>query len=262
MEEVENNRTAKRKTLIHSPMNKYSPGPMLEIQDHCPTAVFEHIEIALLKMWDKRPGGKLIAIPFNNDVRSQESHENFCTNILTAVAEIVNAENVSISAPTPSEGSKKANKIPISFLIYNITHEQAATLLKRSVWSSRSATFRVALFANICPSFLFMLRGYTSITVKDIFIIIKEVWDSKHTKNFISTLSNSAPTAEKEQVTLELVNLLDSLSTTCLNIKEVGNTLKPCFNIYVDGSNITYDKLWTRLRAFLIGQTYASTMEG
>ena len=142
MEEVEKDRTAKGKTLIRSPTDKYSPGPMLEIQDHCPTAVFEHIEIVLLKAWDKHLGGKLIAIPFNKDVRNQESHENFCTNILTAVAVIVDAENIGVSAPTPNEDVKKVNKIPISFLVYNITHEQVTTLLKRSVWSSRSTTFR------------------------------------------------------------------------------------------------------------------------
>ena len=54
----------------------------------------------------------------------------------------------------------------------------------------------------------------------------------------------------------------NSLSVARLDIKEVGNALKPRFNVYADGSNITYDKLWTRLRAFLIGQTYASAMEG
>ena len=148
MEEVENNRTARGKTLIHSPTNKYSPSPMPEIQDHCHTAAFKHIEIALLKEWDKCLGGKLIAIPFDNDMRSPESHENFCTNIHTTVAEIVDAEDVGISALTPSEDVKKANKIHISFLIYNITHEQVTTLLKHSVWSSRLTTFRVAPFIN------------------------------------------------------------------------------------------------------------------
>ena len=101
-----------------------------------------------------------------------------------------------------------------------------------------------------------------SITVKDIFGIVKEVWDSKHTRSFVNTLSDSAPTTKKEQVTLELVNLLDSLNIANLDIKEVGNTLKPCFNVYVDGSNITYNKLWMWLRAFLIGQTYSLAMEG
>ena len=106
------------------------------------------------------------------------------------------------------------------------------------------------------------LRGYTTITIKDIFVIVKEVWDSEHMKSFVNTLSNSAPATEKEQVTQELVNLLNSLSIARLDIKEVGNALKLCFNIYADGSNITYDKLWMRLRAFLVGQTYASAMEG
>ena len=195
-------------------------------------------------------------------MRSLESHKNFCTNILTAIGEIVDVENIGVSAPTPSKDTKKAKKIPISFPIYNITHKQAATLLKCSIWSSRVTTFRVAPFVNTCPSFFFTLRGYTTITAKDIFIIVKEVWDSEHTKSFISTLSNSAPATEKEQVTLEMVNLLDSLSIAHLNIKEVGNTLKPCFNVYTDSSNITYDKLWMQLRAFLTGQTYASAMEG
>ena len=114
----------------------------------------------------------------------------------------------------------------------------------------------------MCPAFLFTLKGYTTITVKDIFQLVKEVWDSKPTKSFISALSESAPADEKEKITLELENLLNSLNVARLDIKEVGNCLKPRFNVYADGSKITYDKLWTRLRTFLIGRTYASTMEG
>ena len=81
-------------------------------------------------------------------------------------------------------------------------------------------------------------------------------------ESFISALSESAPTEEKEKITLELENLLNSLNVARLDIKEVGNCLKPRFNVYADGSKITYNKLWTRLRTFLIGRTYASTMEG
>ena len=95
----------------------------------------------------------------------------------------------------------------------------------------------------MCPAFLFTLKGYTTIMVKDIFHLVKEVWDSEPTRSFISSLSKLAPPDKKEKVTLELENFLNSLNIARLNIKEVGNCLKPRFNVYTDGSKITYDKL-------------------
>ena len=48
---------------------------MPPIQDSSPTAIFENIDIALVKEWELRPGGKLIAVPFNNEVTIPEAHE-------------------------------------------------------------------------------------------------------------------------------------------------------------------------------------------
>jgi hypothetical protein len=142
-----------RKNPAHNPLDKYSPGPMPSIQDSSPTAIFDFIDLKLIKEWEDCQGGKLIAIPFDNDVRNVDSHEFLRNRIFTATAEIINAQEISVVALKPSEVAVKANRYPTSFLIYNITSEQVEFLLQRKVWSSKAITFHVTPFATTCPSY-------------------------------------------------------------------------------------------------------------
>ncbi|KAH9011154.1 hypothetical protein EDB84DRAFT_1569920 [Lactarius hengduanensis] len=153
------------------------------VQDAHPTAPFDNIDRKLVEEWDDHPGAKLIAVPFDTEARDTDAHDYIRARILTAVAEITNAQEASTS-----------------FLIYNITTEQADLLLHRRVWSSRVITFRVTPFAPTCPTFLFTLRGFITTTPKDVFPVIKEVWENDKTKDFATTLANAVPENEKERV--------------------------------------------------------------
>ena len=136
---------------ICNPIDKYSRCAMPPIQDSSPTAIFENIDIALVKEWELRLGGKLIAVPFDNEVTIPEAHEFIRSKILTAIAEILNAQEASIAAPRQTKDAGRRSRTPTSFLIYNISNDQAELLLEWGVWSSKTFTFRVASFATTCP---------------------------------------------------------------------------------------------------------------
>ena len=262
LEEVANDRSASDKHPARIAIDRYSLGPMPPIQDASPTSIFENIHISTIKEWEACPGGKLIAIPFDPDARYPESHEPLRAKILTAVAEIISAQEISVAAPKPSEEAEKKNWTPTSFLIYNITDEQVHTLLERKVWSSKSTTFRVTPFATTCPTFLFTIRDFTTTAMHDVFDMVKRVWNSQATKNFVSELVLDSTPSERGKVTLEIEHFLASMTIFRLDIKEVGNTLHPRFNVYADCDTFSNDKTWSKLRSFLFTTTYISAIQG
>ena len=261
LEEEETEKLTTGRNLARNPIDKYSPGPMPQIQDNSPTAVFEDIDINLVKEWELKPGGKLLAVPFDNDVMIQEAHDTIRSKILTAIAEILNAQEASVAAPRPSKEATKKGRTPTSFLIYNITDDQVTILLERGVWSSKTTTFRVTPFATICPSFFFAIKGFGTIATREIYPIVQGVWESEDTLNHIDILLNEVPLNIRSSVGQDLERIICTMYIDRLDIKDPGNTLAPRFNIYADCTNFTYDKIWTKLRHYLQNRPYTSPLE-
>ncbi|KAN0133041.1 hypothetical protein V8E53_009071 [Lactarius tabidus] len=263
LEEVANDLSANGKHPARNAIDKYSPGPMPPIQDTSPMAIFEYIHLDTIKEWDLCTGGKLITIPFDSEARSLEMHKFICTRILTAVMEIVSAQEISVVAPKPNEKAVKKNHTPMSFLIYNISTEQADILLMHKVWSLKSISFCIAPFVTMCPTFLFTIKGFTSTAMKLVFNMVKGVWDNQDTRDFIDTLLNDVVKILQDlEICRDIKMLLASMNIMCLDIKTTGNTLCPHFNVYVDSDTFTNDKTWTFLRAHLQTVAYTSANQG
>ncbi|KAN0127802.1 hypothetical protein V8E53_011839 [Lactarius tabidus] len=261
LEEVTSNQADNEQHPACNAIDRYHPGPMPPISDASPTSIFDHIDLALIREWDTHLGGKLITIPFDPEVRIIEYHNYYHTRILTAVTEIITTQEASIAAPRQSKKVASKSKIPTSFLIYNITHKQADFMLQRKVWSSRAITFRVALLAMTCPDFLFAIKHLSTIRVKDVFPIVMGVWNSDKTRNFVTALINSTPEHKRAKTAHDIDRLLSSMNLSRLDMKEPGNNLCLCFNLYADSSDFTNDKTWDRLHSFLLDADYISPME-
>ena len=262
LEEAANNAPTSARSTARIAIDKYSLGPMPLISDASPTSIFENIHLATVREWDLLPGGKLIAIPFDTDARAPETHEFIRTRILTAVAEITSAQEISVAAPKLSEEAANKGRSPTSFLIYNISLDQVDTLLKRKVWSSRSITFRAAPFETMCPSFLFTIKDFATTQLKDVFVMVRRVWDSQGTKKFVDDLLNDVPAEERGRANLEIEQVLTSMNIARLDIKEAGNNLHPHFNIYANCDNFTDEKKWSELRSHLFTSAYISPIQG
>lgn len=262
LEEAANDNASNGKHPARNTIDKYSLGPMPDVQDATPISIFDNIHLATIKEWDLSTGGKLIAVPFDSDARFPESHEFLRTRILTAVAEIITTQEISVAAPKPSEKAAIKNRTPTSFLIYNISIDQQNFLLQRKVWSSKAITFRVAPFATTCPNFLFTIKDFSTTVMKDVFEMVRTVWDNEETINLVATLINDAPADERTKARHDVQNFLASLSISRLDIKIAGNTLLPHFNVYAESNNFTCDRIWSCLRAHLLAAAYISPIQG
>src|SRR6266702_7076369 len=100
------------------------------------------------------------------------------------------------------------------------------------------------------------------ISVKIVYLIVKQVWESDATKTYTQSLVDEAPDDEKEKVKAELERVLKTMNIIRLDAKEAGNILRPRFNVYADCTNISYDALWSCLCTFLLNRSYASSLEG
>ena len=245
-----------------NPLDKYTLGPMPNVQDASPTAVFENIDLDCISKWEDIEGEKLLAIPFNTPQRTMGWHGTIAGKILTAVAEITKAKEVDVCEPRPSEEATKICRTPIAFLIHSISSQQAEILMERKIWSSQAITFHTTCFAPVCPNFLFTIKGWKTITLKNIFPVIKQVWESEQARDFVRSLVYAVPPAQRSSVEKEVDTLLASLNIIHLDTKEMGNTLTPRFNVYADSSKLSLDEVWSRLRAHYANCTYASTTLG
>ena len=247
---------------VRNPLDKYTEGPMPDVQDASPTAVFENIDLDCISEWEDINGEKLLAIPFDTPQRDPRWPGAMAGKILTAVAEITQAKEVDICQPRPSEEAEKMRHIPITFLIHGLTSQQAETLLERKIWSSQAITFRTTRFAPACPNFLFTIKGWKTITLKNVYPAVKQVWDSEETQEFTRSLIYAVPPAQRESVEKEIEHLINTMNIVRLDTKETGNTLTPRFNIYADSSKMSLDEVWSRIRLYFAKRTYASTTLG
>ena len=99
----------------------------------------------------------------------------------------------------------------------------------------------------MCPDYLFTIKGLTTIILRNVYPMVKQVWDSKQALNFISSLVNAVPHMQRENVKNEVQLLLNLMNIMCLDTKETGNTLSPRFNVYADNSRMSFDKVWSCL---------------
>ncbi|KAH9014551.1 hypothetical protein EDB85DRAFT_2157313 [Lactarius pseudohatsudake] len=259
-EDANDNSNTVRRFLACNPLKMYTDGPMPPIQDDTPASIFDFIDIGLVHKWEQQPG-KLIVVLFDNEAQAVDAYEYTCNRILTSIAEITKSQDASIAAPRQSANAADKKWMPLSFLVYNLMSDQADLVLQRHVWSSRAIMFRATHFGHSCPNFMFAISGLGTISIKAVHLIVKQVWESELTQAFIQSLADQVLVEEIEQTRAELTNMLKSLSITRLDTKEAGNVLKPCFNIYADSSNISYDILWSRLCSYLRNKPYTSSMD-
>ncbi|KAH9000576.1 hypothetical protein EDB86DRAFT_2827890 [Lactarius hatsudake] len=127
------------------------------------------------------------------------------------------SQDASVAAPRQSAEAADKKRMPLAFLVYNLTSDQTDLILQCHVWSSRVITFCATCFGHTCPNFMFAISGLGTISVKAVHPIIKQVWESEATQAFIQSLADQVPEEEKEQTRAELDQMLKSMSITRLD---------------------------------------------
>jgi hypothetical protein len=144
---------------MSNPIDKYTRDTMPNVYYGHLMAALDFIDIDLVGNWENLPDGKLLAHPFEHNVRFMESHPEIKANIFATVVEITQSETVGICSPhlCPSTTGTL-----IVFLIYNISKLYQQILLKREVWSSTDFTFCATSLNPVCLNYLFGITNLTS----------------------------------------------------------------------------------------------------
>ena len=256
------NSTSNRDTrsMPRNPLNKYTDAIMPKVHTAHPTAVFDHVDHDQVDEWVARPGTKLLAIPFGTEVRSPDRHTNISGRILAAAAEITQSQRLGVAAPKANETATQSNQTPISFLIYNLTVEQARTLLQREVWSAPAITFRVSRLEPICTDYLFTIDNLSTKDTEDVHKMVLTTWQNDETFDSIQELLQTWNPEDHPQP--NVFNFIASARVEYLEYMVDEHTLAPKFNIYADSSLIPNHILWSQIRALLASRPYTSPIHG
>jgi hypothetical protein len=237
---------------------------MPPIQDAHPASLYNFIDIDTVGKWLQLPKGKLLAIPFDTEATNSKRHDNIKNRILAAVAEITESKYAGVVAPSPNDEARRTKRYPSTFLIYNLSEMHRQLLLKRSVWSSSSITFRLSPLEPSNPDFLFAITGIAILDDESIKTAVKETWNDEHTTNYLESVTLKSADTEEDRETIRQMfrSFLDSMWITYLDIRTRGNALEPHFNVYAKGDLIRGTNTWTDLRRHLASRSYADPTQG
>lgn len=247
------------------PLEKYTKGPMPEIFDEDPATLLAGLERNQLQAWLDLPTGKVLARPFDTDVRYKPNHSNIANKLRTAVKEITGATKVTVALPKrdPNLPRDRTIRHPITFLIHDISKKDVETLLERTVWSSKEITFQVSTIYVKRPDFLFTMEKMTTDNPAHVLACIGETWNDTITNNFIHKLASTAKSQEDQQNRFnEIIEFLELASVRHLDVRSKGGQENPHYNIYADREIIQNNKTWLELRKFLRGRLYKSNYHG
>ena len=241
---------------------KYTEAAMPAIHDIAPMALLEGIDKKQLTSWLQMATGKVLARPFGLEVGYQPNHAEIAKTLIAAVNEITGQNNIAVAAPTRDKKDPEKKKHPITFLIHNLTPNGVNLLLERKVWSSNAISFQVSPMNTEKPNFLFTLMGLLTQEPAHVEELVAEAWKDPVTNAFVANLIKQAPAQEQYQLSLDIDNFFNSTTVTSLEIKTKGGRGDPHYNIYADGKTLKNDEIWTEIRNFLKGRTYASPLCG
>ncbi len=247
--------------LRNDPLKKYTEATMPAIYDASPYAPLRHMDPDLVDAWEDCSGGKLFAHPFDGEACSRDL-DRVKFKIFSAVIEITKSQSAGVSPPRPSQAAIGAGCTPTCFLIYNLTEDERRLLLERSVWSSNNITFHVTSFYPTCPDFLFSIKGFGTTHTDDVCQIVHSVWHDDATGSFLNSIIEDFPQGERADANQAISRFIASMWVTFLPVKKSGNILAPHFNVYANCSPILRQDVWIRLRDYLAGRVYASSMLG
>ena len=252
-------------TLPPHPLDKFTKGPMPQIFDEDPATLLAGLERNQLQAWLDLPTGKVLARPFDIEVRYKPNHSNIANLLRSTVKEITGATKVTVALPKrdpnlPRDGTLK---YPMTFLIHDISKKDEEALLDRTVWSSKEITFQVSPIYVKRPDFLFTIEKMTTDNPLHVLACIGETWNDSITNNFIHKLINATPNKEEQQDRLsEIVEFLESATVRHLDVRSEGGQENPHYNVYADGEVIQNNKTWLELRRFLRNRIYRSNYHG
>ena len=213
------------------------------IYDEDPATLLARIDPVQISSWLALPTGKVLARPFDLNVRYKPNHQSIAQALAATAREIMGTALVTVAPPNKDPTLPRQDSQPYTFLIHNISKEDERTLLEREVWSSKEITFQVTSIYVKRPEYLFTLKGFTMPDPTVVMANLMETWEDPATTLLIKTLANYTPSLEESQDWNNQINdFLESATVRHLDIRSQGGRENPHFNVYANGDIIEDDE--------------------
>ena len=206
--------------------------------------------------------GKVLARPFNTEVKQQPNHAEIAKTLIAAANDITGQMNVAVAAPICDKNNPDVRKHPITFLIHNLTPSGVRTLTEQKVWSSSKISFQVSPMNPEKPNFLFTLTGLLAPDSSNVLNLLETACKDSVTESFVKDIIQQTHLWKQPQLSLDIDNFLKSITVTDLGIKSKGGKNDPHYNVYADSKIIKDDQTWSEVRDFLKMRAYPSHLYG
>lgn len=251
-----------KRAPVKNSLDKYTKGINIPIHDAHPDVAYELIAPQTLNEWRGLKDGKLLAIPFENDAINTTHHEAISRKIFTAIEEITQAPGLGVAAPTPNEESICRERMPLTFLVYNLGEIHCQILTQQTVWASAEITFHITTPPMKCPSFMFAIRDLRTLEGNLVRDAVRSVWDDEITTTFVQEGILALPENERDNATQTIQRFMDSMWVERLDTRLKGGGLDPTFNVFTNNAIIKDVRSWGNIRNHLVNRDYSSSKLG
>ena len=248
-----------------NPLAKYTQGPMPNIFDGEPATLLAGIDKEQIRTWLIIPTGKVLARPFDISVNRQTNHPGIAMALLAAAKEITGAASAAVASPNRDRNAPRQERplLPRTFLIHDLTKDEATTLLEGGIWSSKDITFQVAPVNVKRPDFLFTIAEFATDNEEHVADAIMAAWNDQMTNAILRSIAGRTPDEEEQQERMgQMLEFLESMMVTRLDMRKTGKRPDPHFNVYTNGEAIEDEETWLDLRRYLRNRPYKSNTLG
>jgi hypothetical protein len=172
--------------------------------------------------------------------------------MMKVIKDITGSTSISIATSERNPDDSLSTRKPTTLLIHDLTANDVELLLSWVVWANKSLAFQVSPIPPSRPTFLFMIRGFTTESTTHVQEVIAQTWRGNTSSTYLKEVINQFPKGEeRDQIEREILAFLNLTYICHLDYKNKGGIPNPFFNIYANRDLIKSADLWINIQNFL-----------
>jgi hypothetical protein len=189
----------------------YLDAEMPPIYDEHPLGLLEGITPSQIKDWMEVQTGKVLAHLLDRANHPAKDNDKSAKLLMVAVKNITGLQSISVAEPQRDWNSRTTSKYPITFLIHDLTADEASHLQSQKVWANKDWAFQISPIPPEHLSFLFMIKGLTTESTTHVKDSVLQVWRDPTSSMFLTQIVSQTPEVDKEKTTNQIINYINSM---------------------------------------------------
>jgi hypothetical protein len=180
------------------------------------------------------------------------------------IGDILGHTNAKVTAPIAASIPTNIDYAPYSYLIRNISTEDAAKLTLRQCWATTHIGFLVYTAEAIMPSYLGAIQGFSMTDDDDtsaLLDLVRRTFRESEISSIISGALEPAPAEAGANPMKRAHDIIDTLAIRVIHIRSQGGSLRPFANLYLKWP-VDNDEAWSQLIAVVANTSYQDSLLG